>query len=94
MQYDYELALVMSASFPGDKQKKIIEDLKTTLTTASGNLKESKFLGKKKFAYPVKKENEGFYHILTFSLLGEETVRFLAKLKLNNDILRFLLIRK
>lgn len=94
MLYDYELALVISATSSDDKQKKIIEDLKTNLTTANGKMKESKILGKKKFAYPIKKESEGFYHILTFSLMGEETVKLLAKLKLNNDVLRFLLIRK
>lgn len=94
MHNDYELALIISTSFSGDKQKNIIEDIKTSLTASGGKMKESKLLGKKKFSYPIKKETEGFYHTLTFSLDAKEAVKLLAKLKLNNDIMRFLLIRK
>ncbi len=94
MLYDYELALVLSASLSDEKQEKILEDVKMVVTSAKGKVKESKLLGKKKFSYPIKKEKEGFYHILTFNLEGKETGQLSNKIQLNENILRYLIIRK
>lgn len=94
MLYDYELALVLSVSLSEDKQKKILEDVKMVVTSANGKIKESKLFGKKKFSYPIKKEKEGFYHILTYTLEGKETGQLSNKLLLNENILRYLIIRR
>lgn len=94
MLCDYELVLVISASLPDEKQKKILVEVKKVVTDASGKMKESQLLGKKKFAYPIKNQLEGFYHILTFTVEGKETAQLSNKLRLNEDILRYLLIRR
>lgn len=91
---DYELALVLSGTLSDEKQKKILEDVKKVVTSAKGKIKECKLLGKKKFSYPIKKEKEGFYHILTFNLEGKETSQLSNKIQLNENVLRYLIIRR
>lgn len=94
MSYTYELALVLSAKLADEKQKKIVADVKKYITGAAGKTEEAKLFGKKKFTYPIKKETEGFYYIMNFSLDGKETAPLNKKLTLNEGILRYLLIRK
>lgn len=90
MLYKYELALILSAKLTDEKQKKILDEVNKQV----GGKPEVKPLGKKNFAYPIKRETEGFYYILKFPLLGNETKGVSKKLSLNEGILRFLLIRR
>lgn len=94
MSYTYELALILSTKLADEKQKKILEEVKKYITSGNGNTEEAKLFGKKKFAYPIKKEAEGFYYIMNFSLPGKESAPLVKKLNLNEGILRYLLIRK
>ncbi len=94
MLNDYELAIVFGISLSEEKQKKILEDVKAIVTSAKGKIKEAKLLGKKKFSYPIKKEKEGFYYILTFTLDGKETGKLSNKIQLTENILRYLIIKR
>lgn len=94
MSYNYELALILSAKLTDEKQKKILDEVKKYITGAAGKAEDAKLFGKKKFAYPINKETEGFYFIITFQLEGKETAPLNKKLTLNEGVLRYLLIRK
>lgn len=94
MSYNYELALILSAKLADEKQKKVLADVKKYITDASGKVTEDKLLGKKNLAYNIRKEAEGLYFMLKFSLEGKETAPLSNKIKLNEDILRYLIIRR
>jgi len=50
--------------------------------------------GKRKLAYPVEKFKEGYYTVFLFALPPENLEEFKHLLKINGDILRFMLLRK
>ncbi len=50
--------------------------------------------GKRKLAYPVEKFKEGYYTVFLFALPPENLEEFKHLLKINEDILRFMLLRK
>lgn len=94
MSYNYELALILSAKLTDEKQKKILDEVKKYITAAAGKAEEAKLFGKKAFAYSIKKETEGFYYIITYSLTGKESAPLIKKLGLNEGVLRYLVIRR
>ncbi|MBI3379263.1 30S ribosomal protein S6 [Candidatus Gottesmanbacteria bacterium] len=93
MLYSYELALLLSAKLAEEKQKKVLDEVKKYITSVSGKADEAKLLGKKKLAYSIKKETEGFYYIIKFTVEGKESAPINKKLALNVDVLRYLVIR-
>jgi small subunit ribosomal protein S6 len=71
-------------------ESKIIE----TLETEEGKVTKTDVWGRKHFAYPIQKYQEGYYIVYEFENFSSETKRIEKTLKSNKDILRFLLIRK
>lgn len=93
MQNTYELTLILKASLDEEKRKKIAEDIKKTLGE-NGKIEKTEEWGKKTFSYPVKKEKEGYYLFMLLEAAGKEAVKLADKLKFNESILRYLLVRR
>jgi len=88
----YEFALVLTEEAGKDEAsaKKLVTEL---LDKVKGKVKESKVLGMRQLAYPIKKTNRGWYGIFMVEL-GVESISELDKLvKLEEKILRYLLTR-
>ena len=78
-----------------------ISDAKTTLsaiekylTDLEGKVTEQKPWGKRTFAYPIKKLSEGFYHTWQFTLTPAVLIDFKKKMNTNEDVIRYLLLKK
>ena len=93
MQNLYELMLLLKPSATADDEKKITEQIGKLIKTY-GKIVSSASLGKKPLAYPIKKEVSGVYLLLTLELAGKEANRITEKLKLEELILRHLLVKK
>lgn len=89
----YELTLVLDGKSGAAKKKKVIETLEKILTVFKGSIKESKEWGVKELAYKIGKSESGLY--LFFELeLDPATVKQLnEKLRVDGDIIRYLLIK-
>lgn len=93
---NYELTFIINATVPETEHKVIqdkvldyIKEIKGTIT------KKTHSLGRKKLAYPIKKQNHGFYISLEFeSEEKDNLVELDTKLKHNDNILRHLIIKK
>lgn len=88
----YELVLIFKTSVSEDNRKKTIEELKKLLKTSEKV--DVKDWGKRQFAYPINKEKEGNYYLLTIDAEGKEVAEVGSKLKLNENVLRYLLVRQ
>jgi len=89
----YELTVVLDGKLGAAKKKKVIETLEKILAVFKGSIKESKEWGVKELAYKIGKSESGLY--LFFELeLDPTTVRQLnEKLRVDGDIIRYLLIK-
>jgi small subunit ribosomal protein S6 len=50
--------------------------------------------GKKELAYPIKKKNDGYYFLLAVKLPKKTPAELDTKLKLEEGLLRYLLVKK
>lgn len=87
----YELMLVLAPDF--GVEEKPIKDLVTKLV-GDRKIESLSVLGKKRLAYPIKKQEEGVYALATVAGAAMHVVELEKQMKLGTEILRYLLIAK
>lgn len=91
MQRQYELMLVLRPDFGVEEREahdlvgKLIGDRK---------IKNLTIMGKKRLAYPIKKQTEGVYVVATFTGGPMNIGAFEKQTQLGSDVLRFLITVK
>ncbi|OGK17266.1 30S ribosomal protein S6 [Candidatus Roizmanbacteria bacterium RIFCSPHIGHO2_02_FULL_40_13b] len=77
-----------------DEADTATDKVKSYITGSKGTVEGERKWGKKRFAYPIKKETSGFYFLWDISM-GQDTIApFKRKLDLDENVLRYLLIKK
>lgn len=89
----YEIMFIVKATQESADVKKTAENAKNILTSQKANVTEFKELGEKKLAYPIKKELNGYYYVIQVEANNEAITEFDRKVKLDENILRHLIIR-
>jgi len=86
----YRLVLILKRALDKKAADKVVADVKKL----AGEVKNEKLteLGEKKFAYKIKKEQSGNYIVWEFEA-EKVSSELEAKLRLNDDVLRHLLVR-
>lgn len=94
MAENYELVLILKDVASADGEKKVIEQVKKLIVSLGGKIKSEEDLGKRIFSYKIKKERQGYYFVFTIDLAGKEVKVISEKLKMDDNILRYLVLRK
>ena len=90
----YELTLVLDGKTGASKKKKVVETLEKTLNIFKGKISESKDWGVKDLAYKLGKSSTGLYLYFEIELDPTGVKALNDKLRVDADLVRFLLIRK
>ena len=88
----YELSFLTPNLSP-EKKNSLMTEIEESIKKLEGKVEE-KFIEKKKFVYPVKKQNEGFLGIFLLSLNAEGIKKIRSSLKKNESVLRIMAERK
>lgn len=91
---DYELVLVLSSLISEEEQKKLLDKVNGWIEKAKGRIEEVTGWGKKTLAYPLKKQPEGIYNLLTVKLSPAEVAPLGKKILMEENILRHLLVKR
>ena len=90
----YEILFIIPNKFADDEAKKIFTKVGQLITSLEGKLTLENYWGKKKLAYPINHEHYGYYGLYEFDLNRELVAEINTKLRLDNDVLRFIIIKK
>ncbi|HLD27978.1 MAG TPA: 30S ribosomal protein S6 [Patescibacteria group bacterium] len=90
----YELALIIPGSIAEDKHQEILTGVKNYLEQNQARLTQTTDWGRRKFAYAIKNLRHGFYFTLEFDLTPKILKELDKGLKLNNNLLRFMIVKK
>jgi small subunit ribosomal protein S6 len=90
----YELTLVLDGKAGSGKKKTVIETLEKTLKIFKGAISESKEWGVKELAYKLGKSETGLYLYYELELDPASVKALNDKLRVDPDLIRYLLIRK
>lgn len=90
----YEILFIVSNRFTEDEAKTCITKVEKLITESEGKITLNEYWGKKKLAYPIKHEAYGYYQLFEFDLEGKELAKLDEKLRLDHEILRFIVVAK
>jgi small subunit ribosomal protein S6 len=90
----YELTLVLDGKTGATKKKKVTETLEKTLKIFKGVISESKDWGVKELAYKLGKSTTGLYLYFEIEMDPSGVKALNDKLRVDIDLIRYLLIRK
>jgi len=91
---DYELTLVVDPDLTSENQKKLIEKIKKTIEEFKGKVQQTREWGRRELAYPIRKKKMGFYLLWEIKLPGKTPPQIDKKLRLEEKIMRYLLVKK
>ena len=73
---NYEIMFIVKTTMESDKIKGTIDAMKKIITDGKGKIVETKDMGEKKLAYPIKKELTGYYYVLKVEASKEVIAEF------------------
>ncbi|MBR1634617.1 MAG: 30S ribosomal protein S6 [Lachnospiraceae bacterium] len=90
----YELALVVNAKIEDDARTAVVDRAKEYIARFGGTVSEVEEWGKQRLAYEIQKMSEGFYYFIQFEAEPEAPVEIESQLRIMDNVLRFLIVRK
>lgn len=94
MKRDYELVVILDPEIKAEAKEKLLAKIQKTVTDSEGKILELKEWGKKELAYPIAKKHEGILYWFSLTLPSEKVKSIKQKIKLEELVLRFLLVNK
>ena len=94
MMDKYEIMFIVKNTIEDEIVKKTADSLKELITNDKGNIIDFKEMGKRKLAYPIKKEVTGTYYVMTVEANHDTIKEFNRKVSINENVLRHLIIKK
>lgn len=84
----YELVFILK-----EEKEEILNEIKKIVTSLMGKINSEINWGKKSFAYRIKKFDAGFYYLWNLSLEKKNALQLKKKLNLNENVIRYLLLK-
>ncbi len=91
---EYELLVLGKGDLTEQAQKNLIADIEKVVSDAKGTVEKRDDWGKRPLAFPFKKQTEGIYSLLHFVAPEDLPPKLEKKLSINEDVLRYLLLRE
>lgn len=91
---NYEMPLVLKGSATEAISKETITAVKKLIEDNKGEVGDVEEWGKKTLQYPIQKEPTGLFYLLNFDLDHKAIPPLGKKLRMQENVIRFLLIKK
>ncbi|MBL7564428.1 30S ribosomal protein S6 [Staphylococcus saccharolyticus] len=91
----YEIMYIVRPSIEEDAKKALVERFNGILSSEGSEVLEEKDWGKRRLAYEINDFKEGFYNIVRIKTdNSKSTDEFQRLAKINDDIIRYIVIRE
>ena len=89
----YETVMILDCNISEEDRKNAIEKIKNYIEK-NGEIRKTEDIGKRKLAYEVKKNKEGYYYIIEFSTNPENIAELERIYRITDEILKFIVVRQ
>ena len=95
MTSTYELALVLNGKLEDDARAEALEKVQNYITRFGGSVVNVYDWGKKRFAYDINKQKEGFYYFIKFQSENNNCPNELeANVRIMESVVRYLVVKQ
>ncbi|MDP4267171.1 MAG: 30S ribosomal protein S6 [Bacteroidota bacterium] len=93
MLNQYETVFILNPVLSEDQIKEAVDKYRNLLTEKGAEIVFENSWGMKKFSYPIKKKNSGYYYLIEFKAEGTVIADLELAYKRDEEVLRFLSFR-
>jgi len=90
----YEVTVILSAKLEEEARTAALEKVKAYISRYNGTVGEVEEWGKKKLAYDIQHQSEGFYYLINFEGDSETPNGVESELRIFEPVLRYLVVKK
>ena len=90
----YELGIVIRANLDEETLKAELDTILGYIERFGGTVEKIDDWGKRKLAYEIEKQTEGFYNFITIDAPANMPQEIESRLNIRENVLRYLIIRK
>jgi len=94
LQRDYEVTFVLNATIDEEASAAAVERVNTLIAAGGGSVTEVHAWGRRRLAYPIAHQRDGVYVTTRFAMPTLALTAFENDIKLNDAILRHLVVRQ
>ena len=94
MEQHFELLYIVSMKYAGDELNTIMGSVASLIKENGGVITHDDVYAKQKLAYPIKAVHQGVYVAVEFDMATENVKKLERLLTLDNNILRYMLVKK
>lgn len=91
---EYELMVIFVPTLDEESLAAQIERTKELITNIGGEIEKVDKWGRRRFAYEINDNTEGFYVVIDFKAESGTTSEVERILKITDEVVRYLLVRK
>ncbi|MCR4589131.1 MAG: 30S ribosomal protein S6 [Lachnospiraceae bacterium] len=90
----YELAVVVSAKIEDEERAAVVDKAKALIERFGGTITNVDDWGKKKLAYEIQKQSEGFYYFIQFEAETSAPAEIESRIRIVDNVLRYLCVKQ
>ena len=89
----YEGMYIIKANLSDDARKKALDRIESGIKSRGGEVHKVHDQGRKRLAYEIQKQREGYYYLLYFSVDPSAISELWQEYHLNEDLIRFVTLQ-
>ncbi len=90
----YEVTVILSAKLEEEARTAAVEKVKGYITRYNGTVGDVEEWGKKRLAYEIQHQTEGFYYLINFEGDSATPIGVESELRIYEPVLRYLVVKK
>ncbi len=91
---DYEMMLILRADLSDEDLSNAVDTVQGWIENGGGTIANVDRWGRRRLAYQIDRQRDGFYLLYTLDLPAELPAELERNLRINENVLRHLIIRK
>ena len=89
----YENLVIVKPTFTAEEIQASIKAVEEVITSNGGEIAATSAMGMRKLAYPINKNERGYYHVIYFSVAPAAISEIERRFRINEELLRFITIK-
>ena len=89
----YENLVIVKPTFTAEEIQASVKAVEEIITSNGGEIAATNAMGMRKLAYPIEKNERGYYHVVYYSVAPSAISEIERRFRLNEDLLRFVTIK-
>ncbi len=90
---DYEMVFILHPRLDEEGVASAIEQVTNWIVSSGGEVIETEPWGRRRLAYPIQKQLEGYYVVQRLRMAPEAVAELERNLRLSEDVMRHLIVR-